>query len=101
MDVDSRPERFFLVNVTRLVKCIDDEASTEVLYWMPEDGRPEKVGQYQDVHGMRIDPSKVVGAKVFRPWGWRGSLLVAEEVKEALVRSGASGLVFQDVTGPG
>lgn len=99
--VDSRPETYFLLNVTRLVKCIDDEACTEVLYWNPADGRPDKVGQYRDVYGMRIDPSKVAGAKVFRPWGWRVALIVSEDVKEALERTGATGLVFKEVTGPG
>jgi hypothetical protein len=101
VEVDSRPEPYFLVNVTHLVKCIDDEASEEVRYWRPEDGRPEKVGQYRAVHGMRIDASKVVGAKVFRPWGWRVALIVSEDVKEALERTGATGLYFREVTGPG
>ena len=36
----------FLLNVVRLVKCIDDEASGEVGYWEPEDGQPERLGQY-------------------------------------------------------
>ncbi|PTL75918.1 imm11 family protein [Vitiosangium sp. GDMCC 1.1324] len=101
VEVESRPEAYFLVNVARLVKCIDDEASTEVLYWKPEDGRPEKVGQYRDVYGMRIDPSQVGDAKIFRPWGWRVALIVAEDVKEALERTGATGLSFREVTGPG
>ncbi|WP_342747787.1 imm11 family protein [Melittangium boletus] len=101
VEVQSRPEAYFLVNVARLVKCIDDEASTEVLYWKPEDGRPEKVGQYRDVYGMRIDPSQVADAKVFRPSGWRVALIVASDVKEALERTGATGLDFREVTGPG
>lgn len=101
VDVESRAETYFLVNVTRLVKCIDDEACVEVLYWQPEDGRPEKVGQYRDVYGMRIDPSKVADARIFRPWGWRVALIVAEDVKEALERTGATGLDFREVTGPG
>jgi hypothetical protein len=100
VEVDSRSEPYFLVNVARLVKCIDDEACAEVLYWKPEDGRPDKVGQYRDVYGMRIDPSKVAGAKVFRPWGWRVAVIVAEDVKEALERTGATGMDFREVTGP-
>ncbi len=67
VEVESRPEPYFLVNVTRLPKCIDDKACTGVRYWTPEDGRPELVGQYRDVYGMRIDPSQVGDAKVFRP----------------------------------
>jgi hypothetical protein len=99
-EVDSRPEPYFLVNVARLVKCIDDETSEEVLYWKPEDNRPDLLGQYRSVGGMRIDPSKVGDAKVFRPWGYPPALLVAEDVKEALERTGATGLKFTEVTGP-
>jgi len=100
VEVESRPEPYFLLNVACLVRCIDDAACVEVSYWTPEDGRPDKVGQYRAVSGMRIDPSKVGDARVFRPWGYRGTLLVSEEVKEALERSGASGLEFTEVTGP-
>src|SRR5690242_4814036 len=46
VEVESRPEPYFLLNVARLVKCIDDGACAEVSYWTPEDGRPDKVGQY-------------------------------------------------------
>ncbi|MGZ3461760.1 MAG: imm11 family protein, partial [Archangium sp.] len=99
-EVDSRPEPYFLVNVARLVKCIDDEASEEVLYWTPEDDRPDKLGQYRAVYGMRIDPSKVGDARVFRTWGYPRALLVSEDVKEALERTGATGLTFTEVTGP-
>jgi len=100
VEVEARPETYFLVNVVRLVRCIDDEASAEVRYWKPEDGRPEKVGQYRDVYGMRIDPSTVGEARLFRPWGWRVALIVAEDVKEALERTDATGLEFREVTGP-
>jgi hypothetical protein len=99
-EVDTRPEPYFLVNVARLVKCIDDETSEEVLYWTSEDNRPDLLGQYRAVYGMRIDPSKVGDAKVFRPWGYPPALLVAEDVKEALERTGATGLEFTEVTGP-
>ncbi|OJT17861.1 hypothetical protein BO221_43465 [Archangium sp. Cb G35] len=100
VEMDSRPAPYFLVNVSRLVKCIDDEACEEVLYWKPEDGRPDKVGQYRDVYGLRIDPAKAGDAKVFRPWGYKGSLIVSEDIKEALERTGATGTEFREVTGP-
>jgi hypothetical protein len=99
-EVDTRPEPYFLVNVARQVSCIDDEASEEVLYWTPEDDRPDKLGQYRAVYGMRIDTSKVGDARVFRTQGFPRALLVAEEVKEALERTGATGLKFTEVTGP-
>ncbi|WP_309888881.1 imm11 family protein [Archangium sp.] len=100
VEVDSRPEPYFLVNVARLVKCIDDAACAEVSYWKQEDNRPDLLGQYRSVFGMRIDPSKVGDAKVFRPWGYPKALLVSEDVKDALERTDATGLEFTEVTGP-
>jgi len=97
VELEGQPDHFCLVNVTRLVKCIDDAASEEVEYWMPEDGRPEKIGKYRAVAGMRIDPSKVGDAQVFRPWGWTIALIVSEEIKEALERLGATGTRFKEV----
>jgi len=98
--VASESEPYFLVNVTRTVRCIDDSASEEVRYWKPEDGRPEKVGKYRAVSGMRIDPTKVGDAKVFRTWGWTIALVVSEDLKEALERAGVTGAKFEEVTGP-
>ena len=99
--VESRPEPYFLVNVTRIEKCIDDEASEEVVYWTPKDGLPEKIGTYFSVSGMRIDPTKVGDARVFRTWGWHIALIVSEDLKQALESLGATGMKFVEVTGSG
>ncbi|NTX16529.1 hypothetical protein HUA74_18945 [Myxococcus sp. CA051A] len=101
VEIDSQPAQHFILNATRLVKCIDDAACEEVRYWTLEDGMPEKVGTYSSVSGMRIDTAKAEGAKVFRTWGWTVALIVSEEIKEALERAGLTGAKFTDVTGPG
>lgn len=95
--VEARPEGYFVLNVTRVVKCIDEEASEEVQYWQPEDGQPDKVGEYRSVYGLRIDPTRVGTAQVFRPWGWPVALLVSEALKEALERARATGVKFTEV----
>lgn len=100
VDVDGQTEPYVLLNITRVVKCIDDEKSSEVRYWRPEDGIPEKTGQYMSVMGMRIDPSKVGEARVFRTWGWRGTIIIPEELKQALEHMGVTGPKFTEVTGP-
>ena len=97
VDIPGQPDQFRILVATRLIRCIDDTASEEVEYWTPEDGRPEKAGQYRDVYGMRIDPSKAGDAKVFRTWGWTIALIVSEELKEALERIGATGVKFKEV----
>jgi hypothetical protein len=97
VDIQGHPEQYLILVATKLIRCIDDAASEEVLYWRPEDGRPKKVGQYRDVYGMRIDPSKVGNAKVFRTWGWSIALIVSEDIKLALERIKATGVKFAPV----
>lgn len=97
VEIQGQADAFRILVATKLLKCIDDKASKEVRLWTPEDGRPEKVGQYRDVRGLRIDPSKVGDAQVFRTWGWSVALIVSEELKDALVRLGATGLDFEPV----
>ncbi|OJH39898.1 imm11 family protein [Cystobacter ferrugineus] len=100
VEVEAHAEQFYILVCTRLVKCIDDEKSGEVRYWKPEDDRPEMTGTYRAVHAMRIDPTKVGDAQVFRTWGYEGVLIVSEDIKQALERMGAMGTRFTEVTGP-
>ncbi|WP_309889556.1 imm11 family protein [Archangium sp.] len=97
VQVENHPAPWFILNTLRTLRCIDDARCEEVEYWRPEDGQPEKVGQYQSVAGLRIDPTKVEGVRIFRPWGWSIALLVSEDVKEALEREGLIGTRFIEV----
>jgi hypothetical protein len=99
IQVEGQPEPFVLINATRTVDCIDDKASEHVERWIPDDenDQPERAGEYRNVVGMRIDKARVVDAKVFRPWGWMIPLVVSEDIKEALERTGASGMRFTEV----
>ncbi|WP_228558583.1 DUF1629 domain-containing protein [Myxococcus sp. AB056] len=100
VDVDGQFEPYCILVATQPIRCIDDNTSEEVRYWKPEDGRPEKVGKYRGVSGMRIDPTKVGGAKVSRTWGWTIALIVSENIKNALERAHVTGARFEEVTGP-
>jgi hypothetical protein len=95
-DIEGQPGRYFVLVATRLIRCIDEKAS-KVQFWTPEDGVPDKVGKYWAVDDMRIDKATVGNAKVFRPEGWSGTLIVAEEIKDALERMSATGTRFQEV----
>ena len=96
VDIEGQPEQYLILVATRRVRCIDEKAS-RIQYWTPEDGLPHKVGKYLLVHDMRIDKAKVGDAKVFRPEGWAGSLIVSEDIKTALERVGATGVKFEEV----
>jgi hypothetical protein len=95
-EIEGCPEQHFVLVATRLIRCIDEDAS-EVSFWTPEHGVPEKVGQYMGVDRLRIDKAKVGNAKVFRPDGWEVVLIVSEEIKSAMEGMGATGTRFQEV----
>jgi hypothetical protein len=95
-DIEGHPEQYLVLVATRLIRCIDEQAS-RILLWTHEDGVPHKVGKYRDVRDMRVDKAKVGDAKVFRPEGWSGTLIVSEEIKDALDSMGATGTRFEEV----
>lgn len=97
VNIQGQADQFCILVATKLIQCVDDAASEEVEYWKPEDGRPEKVGQYRKVSGMRIDPSRVGDTQVFRTWGWSVVLVVYERLKGALEQAGATGMLFEAV----
>ncbi|MDC0710480.1 hypothetical protein POL68_18525 [Stigmatella sp. ncwal1] len=95
-DIEGQPDQYLVLVATRLIRCIDDEAS-EVSFWTPEHGVPDKVGQYMGVDRLRIDKRKVGSAKVFRPEGWEVALIVSEEIKNAIEDMGVTGARFEEV----
>ncbi len=95
-DIEGQPDQYLVLVATRLIRCIDEEAS-EVSFWTPEHGVPDKVGQYMGVDRLRIDKVKAGNAKVFRPDGWEVALIVSEEIKAALEQMGATGTRFAEV----
>jgi hypothetical protein len=97
VEVQGQAEPFFLLNVARTVRCIDDNACEEVQLYTPADGQLDRVGEYHSVSGLRIDKSKIGDAGVFRLWGWHPPIIVEGEIKEALERTGIVGGRFEEV----
>jgi hypothetical protein len=95
--VEGHPGPWYILNALHILRCIDDVRSAEVHYWRPEDNRPDKLGEYRAVYGMRIDPSKVGDARIFRPWGWRVALIISEDIKQAIESAGLTGTRFVEV----
>ncbi|MFY0528515.1 imm11 family protein [Archangium gephyra] len=97
VEVTGRTEPYFLVNVLRVLPCIDDARCERVEYWRPEDGAPDRVGDYRLVRGLRIDPSRAGDSDIFRPRGWNSVLLVSERLKDALEDEQVGGIRFTEV----
>jgi hypothetical protein len=96
VDVEGHPDQYLMIVATRLIRCIDEKES-RIRLWTHEDGLPDMVGKYASVRDLRIDTTKVGNAKVFRPEGWDVTLIVAENIKDALQRMGATGTKFEEV----
>jgi hypothetical protein len=94
--VESSEEPWFVLNATRLVDCIDESRCLRTVRWKLEDERPDRVGEYRVVEGLRVDPGRVGGARIFRPWGWR-VLIVSEELQRAMEQEGMTGTRFTEV----
>ncbi|PTL78371.1 hypothetical protein DAT35_39980 [Vitiosangium sp. GDMCC 1.1324] len=95
--VEGRAEPYFILNTLRLIKCVDEARCEEVTFWEPRHGEPDRVGHYQNVAGLKIDPTKVGDSNIFRPWGWTVALIVSERVKVAIESEGITGTKFIEV----
>jgi len=96
--VDGFSEEFYVVNVLTTKRCIDDAACAYIKKFTQAniDLFPDKVGHYMRVSGLRIDKTKVGDAQVFWTWGWP-TIIVAQQVKEALEAAQVTGVKFIEV----
>ena len=92
--VEGREAPYLILNILRVIQCIDDARCEEVSYWTPEDGEPELVGKYQNVSGLKVDPASMGDANICRPRGWEGAIIVTERIKQAMEREGITGTWF-------
>jgi hypothetical protein len=97
VEVEGETEPWFILNALQVIRCIDDARCEEVLYWLPEDNRPDKEGMYRNVRGLKVDLARIGKAHIFRPWGWLVVLIVSEHVKRALEAEGITGTDFIEV----
>jgi hypothetical protein len=100
VSIEGEPERYFVVNATKVVDCINEANCREVQHYTEEDPFPEYAGQYRWIYGLRIDPAKTEGAHVFRPQKFKTAFIISEEIKVALEKAGNLGVSFERVTGP-
>jgi len=96
VDIEGHPDQYLILVALHRIRCIDEKVS-RIRLWTHENGVPHKVGQYKSVRDLRIDKAAAGAAKVLRPDGWASTLIVSEEIKDALERMGATGTKFEEV----
>jgi hypothetical protein len=95
--IEGQADAYCLVNLLRVIRCIDDARCEAAFRYTEEDDEPERLGEYRNVRGLRIDPSQVGDAHIFRPWGWQVAIIVSERVKQALEEASVTGVRFTEV----
>lgn len=95
LPVTIEPDRhgYMILNVLTSRSCVDEKRS-KFTKWTPADGRPEKVGQYRMFSDLVLDASKLEGEHIARVREWMVTLVVSEELKDALQETGTTGIVF-------
>ena len=94
--VGNSDDLMFVVNVTKLIDCVDEEKS-EFSRWREGDGLPHKIGQYKSIFVLIIDKSVVRGNDIFRVKGWEVALIVSEKIVSRLTSIGVKGVNFIEV----
>jgi hypothetical protein len=89
-------DRYAVANIITVRACIDDQRS-EFLKWTPADGREDKIGDYRQVTRLKVDPMRMDNAAICRLAGWRISVVVCRELKEAIEAAQLTGLTFEAV----
>lgn len=96
VEIETSNESYEILNVLDTVECISVERS-EFTKWGPEDGRPDKVGQFRMITKLFIEPEKANAHKIFRLLEWKIALIVSDSVKNLLEEQKVTGVVFQEV----
>lgn len=87
---------FFIVNVLQVVDCVDEVNTTYFKRWTEQDGRKDKIGDYKGLCGLRVDEFKISKeVHLFRPKGWRRSLIVSQKLKSKIEELGVNGITFK------
>jgi hypothetical protein len=87
-------QEYEIVNVTKLVECLDEQRST--VSHVPSDLRSPTSGKYRWVIDLTLDPSQIGSECIFRVQNWPIALIVCEPLRDVL--ADATGITFVPVT---
>ncbi|HWC09970.1 MAG TPA: hypothetical protein VG455_01990 [Acidimicrobiales bacterium] len=93
--VEGRNEPYEILNVLTRIACIDRDRTVGELW--PD--ASERAGEYRMIVRLALDPDRVPESiRIFQVGGWKVSVVVTEDLKEAL--EDATGLTFKPTAPP-
>lgn len=90
-------DRFRIVNVTRMLDCIDERASQVQIATVDDIHTGRAYGRYRAVSRIRIRPEAALGARLFRLLHWPVALVASREVIRVLESARATGVRWEPV----
>lgn len=90
-------ERFRIINVTRMLDCIDERASQVQIASVDDIQTGRAYGRYRAVSRIRIRPQAAHGAQIFRLLHWPVALIVSQEIVVLLQQTRATGVRWEPV----
>ena len=95
--IDGVKGKFEIINVVRLIDCIDIRRS-EIQWYEPDnDIRPDLAGKPEMITKLRIKSDVVNGSDIFRLSDWKIALIVSDRVRSAFAKAKVSGVSFSQV----
>jgi len=85
LSIINRIEDQEIINIVREVDCFSESETTAFSRWTAADGRPEKIGDYKRVGGLRIDPEKVGDADIFRISRYNMPVIVSGRIRQLIM----------------
>jgi len=93
------PDKYYVVNVLSVVKCVDEERTKVVEKWTADSYRPDRIGEYKRLVGLVIRPEFALGHNLFRVWGsYSANVIASLKMKEELERAGVTGIGYGRVS---
>jgi hypothetical protein len=95
--IDGVKGKFEIINVVRLIDCIDTKRSRIQWYQPGNDVRPDLAGKPEMITKLRIKSDVVNGSDIFRLSDWKIALIVSDRVRSAFAKAKVSGVSFSQV----
>ena len=97
VDIAGADDAWDILNVTRVVDCIDDERShIRLTHGIKKPGKPWR--KYISIPKLVIDRKRAGDAKMFRLLHWEVAIVVDEKIKALFEEHNVSGATFVAVT---
>jgi len=94
--IDGLPQPYQVLNVVNLFDAVDRERSSYVL-WRPQDGRPDKEGDFRQFDRMIFRRDITPPPHLFRVKGWKVVLVVSRPLMDALGGAALRGVKFSPI----